>query len=214
MSPRLDTLAALTDVVMTAPRKADRRLVALAGAPGSGKSTLADHLAQAMTQRGCHAQVVPMDGFHLDNRILSGLDLLARKGAPDTFDVKGFARLAAALGAGMPVYYPLFDRARDIAIAGAGCLQDECDTVIVEGNYLLLDARHWRDLTPFWDLTVRLDVPLSVLRQRLVGRWLKEGLPQKVAVARAEGNDLKNAQAIAGQALPCDVIFDGQASYV
>ena len=214
MSRQIDSLDALAEVVLDAPRKERRRLVALAGAPGSGKSTLADHLAAALRARGCVAQVVPMDGFHVDNRILSAMGMLERKGAPETFDAQGFVRLAAALGRQTPVYYPLFDRSRDIAVAGAGCLNEGCDTVIVEGNYLLLDAPNWRDLSRFWDVSVRLDVPLSILRERLVERWLAEGVPQDAAIARAEGNDLRNAQAIQAQALPSDLIFNGTASYV
>lgn len=212
MSQRVDSVEALAEQVQATPRRSDRRLVALAGAPGSGKSTLAEKLAQALTARGCHAQVVPMDGFHLDNRILTALDLLDRKGAPETFDVAGFARLMQALGSGTPVYYPLFDRTRDIAIAGAAQLESGCDTVIVEGNYLLLDADHWRSLSTFWDLRVRLDVDLPTLRQRLIDRWLDEGLTEHAAIARAEGNDLRNAQLIQSHALPCDVIFNASGS--
>ncbi|WP_300014041.1 nucleoside/nucleotide kinase family protein [uncultured Roseobacter sp.] len=212
MSLRLDSVDALAEQVLATPRASNRRLVALAGAPGSGKSTLAEKLAQVLTTRGAKAQVVPMDGFHLDNRILTALDLLDRKGAPETFDATGFARLMQALGSETPVYYPLFDRTRDIAIAGAGQLEGDCDTVIVEGNYLLLDADHWRSLSAFWDLRVRLDVDLATLRQRLIDRWLDEGLTEHAAIARAEGNDLRNAQLIQSHSLPCDVVFDASGS--
>lgn len=212
MSQGLDTLAALTEAILAAPRKAQRRLIALAGAPGSGKSTLAAELVAALNRQGCAAQVVPMDGFHLDNRILSDLDLLARKGAPETFDVAGFARLVAALGTDPQVFYPLFDRTRDIAIAGAGRLDSACDTVVVEGNYLLLDASEWRALAGHWDLAVRLEVSLPVLRQRLIDRWLDEGLNETAAIARAEGNDLENARLVTEQMLPSDVVFAPKGS--
>ncbi|MBW4710109.1 AAA family ATPase [Roseobacter sp. YSTF-M11] len=203
----MESLSALRDAVLIAPRQSDRRLVALAGAPGSGKSTLAHHLAEALDRAGSPSQVVPMDGFHLDNRLLEPQGLLDRKGAPETFDAKGLCRLVAALGGQSPVYYPLFDRTRDIAIAGAGVLQDDCDTVIVEGNYLLFDAPEWRALSQYWDVSVRLDVPLHVLRSRLVDRWLNEGLDKSDAIARAEGNDLKNAQRIDANRLPCDLLY-------
>ncbi|MEP2641462.1 nucleoside/nucleotide kinase family protein [Roseobacter sp.] len=207
-------LGPLAARIMAAPRKSKRRLVALAGPPGSGKSTLAEALAGALREAGCTPQVVPMDGFHLDNRILTGLGLLDRKGAPDTFDVAGFARLMAALGDQTPVYYPVFDRTRDIAIAGAGTLDAHCDTVIVEGNYLLLDAPGWADLSAGWDISVRLDVPIDILRQRLVDRWLHEGLAPAAALARAEGNDLKNARLVQEQSVLADVVFDATAPYI
>ncbi|WP_300061253.1 AAA family ATPase [uncultured Roseobacter sp.] len=207
MSRTIETLDALIDVIRAAPRRAQRRLIAVAGAPGSGKSTLADRLAEALTANGCAAEVVPMDGFHLDNTQLTRMGLLDRKGAPETFDVGGFRRLAEALGAETPVYYPRFDRSRDIAIAGVGCLQADCDTVIVEGNYLQLDAPGWRDLRSLWDLSIRLDVSMETLRLRLIDRWLTEGMPQEAAVARAEGNDLRNARLVNEQSLAADILF-------
>lgn len=212
MSQTLDSFDALVRAVQEAPRQARRRLVAVAGAPGSGKSTLAERLAGALNSAGCAAEVVPMDGFHLDNTQLTQMGLLERKGAPETFDVGGFQRLAAALGDESPVYYPRFDRSRDIAIAGAGCLDDASDTVLVEGNYLLLDAPGWRDLSQIWDVRIQLDVPMDTLRTRLIERWLGEGLAPDAAVARAEGNDLRNARLVVETALPADIIFSEAAS--
>lgn len=212
MSTTLTSLAALTNYVRGAPCKDTRRVVAIAGAPGSGKSTLAERLATQLREQGTRTQVVPMDGFHLDNRLLEPMGLLHRKGAPETFDVAGFGRLVAVLGAGSSVYYPLFDRSRDISIGGAGVLDAACDTVIVEGNYLLLDAPQWRDIAPLWDVTINLSVPEPVLRQRLIDRWLEEGFAHEDAVARAEANDLVNARRVVAQALPCDVVFENAFS--
>ena len=69
---------------------ARRFLVAIAGPPGAGKSTMADELAAALRDRGESAEVLPMDGFHMDNALLAARGLLARKGVPDSFDVRGF----------------------------------------------------------------------------------------------------------------------------
>lgn len=182
-----------------------RALVAVAGPPGSGKSTLADALARACAAQGRPARVVPMDGFHLDNRLLRADGLLARKGAPETFDLGGFSRLIAALERDETVHYPLFDRTRDIAIAGAGRIGAADDLVIVEGNYLLFDVPGWRDLARHWSLAVWLHVPAEVLRQRLIDRWLAEGLEPPAARARAEGNDLANAALVNGARLAADV---------
>lgn len=204
------TTPPLSDIVAqirAAPRSGKRRLVALAGAPASGKSTLADALSDALRATGCAAMVVPMDGFHLHNQILIDRGLLDRKGAPETFDAAGFVHLIERLHTEEEVFFPLFDRARDIAIAGAGLVDRTCDTVIVEGNYLLFDAPVWRDLQQHWDLSFRLDVPIDVLKARLEARWLAHGLSQSQAEARAAQNDLANAKLVAQAALTADGII-------
>ncbi len=152
-----------------------------------------------------------MDGFHLHNPILVERGLLARKGAPETFDAMGFLHLAGRLGREPEVAFPLFDRARDIAIAGAGIVDEACETVIVEGNYLLFDAPVWRDLRPLWDLAVLIDVSIDTLRARLVERWLAHGLSQAEATTRAEGNDLANAERVNGALLAADLRWTGNA---
>lgn len=205
MSETADTTDALITRIL-ACRSANRRcLVGLAGAPGSGKSTLADNVAQGLADTGAQVQVVPMDGFHLDNSLLTKRDLLESKGTPESFDFGGFQRLILALAHDTDVYYPVFDRTRDIAIAGKGHVGPECSIVLVEGNYLLLDEPGWRDLAPLWDLSVRLREPLATLRARLIKRWLAHGLDQAAAKARAEGNDLTNAARIQAAALPADL---------
>ncbi|QDC07855.1 nucleoside/nucleotide kinase family protein [Oceanicola sp. D3] len=205
MTRTLASLPALQEAVLATPKAGRRRVVALAGAPASGKSTLADALCTSLKEAGERAQVVPMDGFHLHNPILVERGLLARKGAPETFDAPGFLHLVQRLRDEAEVAFPLFDRARDIAIAGAGLVDEACDTVIVEGNYLLFDRPVWRDLRPHWDLAVRIDVEIATLRERLVARWHDYGLSGPEATARAEGNDLANAQLVAEAMLPADI---------
>ncbi|MGB3244854.1 MAG: nucleoside/nucleotide kinase family protein [Sulfitobacter sp.] len=209
MNGDIPTLEALTERVLNAPFEGRRRLVALAGTPASGKSTLAAALAGALVQEGAKAQVVPMDGFHLDNLLLVPSGLLARKGAPQTFDAAGFIHLVQRLAVEDDVVYPLFDRASDRAIAGAGVVNGDCDTVIVEGNYLLFDADPWRQLAASWDLSILLAPPMQVLRERLVARWLAHGLTKDAAIARAEENDLANAATILAAALPADITLGG-----
>ena len=68
-----------------------------------------------MSQRYSEGEVVvvPMDGYHLSNRILRLLGRADRKGAPDTFDVASFVsvlqRVRDAVGRD-DVYYPVFHR--------------------------------------------------------------------------------------------------------
>jgi len=199
------TLDTLCDRIVVARRTPHRRLIAFAGPPASGKSTLADRACDALRARGHAAEVVPMDGFHLDNRLLDADGLRNTKGAPATFDAAGVLRLVRALQSDDEVIYPLFDRTRDIAIAGAGRVPADCDTVLVEGNYLLYDAPIWRDLAPLWSLSIALTPPLALLRTRLVARWLEHGLDPGAAALRADQNDMQNAQLIERHRLPADL---------
>ncbi|WP_255471177.1 nucleoside/nucleotide kinase family protein [Paracoccus sp. M683] len=175
-----------------------RAVVALAGAPGSGKSTL----AEALVARVPGAVLLPMDGFHLDNRLLDQRGLRARKGSPETFDASGFVAVMNRVRAGGEVVFPVFDRGRDLAIAGAGVIDAGTRLVVVEGNYLLLDADPWRGAR--YDLTVMLDVPEAELRRRLTARW--QG--QTAADAEAHlANDMTNATLVLRGSRAADLVL-------
>jgi fructokinase len=186
-------------------RDRPRTVIAVAGPPASGKSTLAEALTATLNARGISAKVVPMDGFHLDNSILEERGLLARKGAPETFDAEGFIALVRRLKQGGNVSIPLFDRRRDTSVQDADMVPGDCAVIVVEGNYLLFDEHPWRELAGLWDLSVGLHVPVEELRRRLVQRWLDHGLSEADAVARTESNDLPNEKRVRGASLPADV---------
>lgn len=188
---------ALLDRIASLPGA--RVLVAVAGAPGSGKSTL----AEALVDRLADAVLVPMDGFHLDDRVLKARGLQARKGAVETFDAEGFAALAHRLAdGGAEVVHPVFDRDREIAIAGAAVVAPQHRIVVVEGNYLLLDQAPWNRVR--YDLTVRLDVPEAELARRLRARWQSYGKSDARIAAHLD-NDLANARLVCRNSRAADV---------
>lgn len=189
------------------PFTGDRQLVAIGGAPASGKSTLSERLAKAVSQQGIKVAVVPMDGFHLDNRLLDQRTLRSRKGAPETFDATGFVALMERIKQGGEVVYPLFDRARDLAIAGAAAVEEGCELAIVEGNYLLFQESPWDALQPIWDLSIWLNTPEETILERCIQRWLDNDHSPEQARARAEGNDLLNARRVVAARAAADINF-------
>ena len=187
-----------------------RRIIAIAGAPGSGKSTLAETLVTRLNaaQPG-RAALCPMDGFHYDDAVLQARGRRPWKGAPDTFDVGGLRALLARLKARdeAEVAVPLFDRTLEISRAGAAIIPQSADTIVCEGNYLLLDRAPWTGLAPFWDLTVLIEVPDAELRRRLTDRWEHYGLSPADIAHKLDGNDLPNGRMVMADSITPAVIL-------
>ena len=187
-----------------------RCIIAVAGAPGSGKSTLAERLASRINEASPgSAAVLPMDGYHFDDRVLVSRGLRARKGAPETFDVGGLLHMLGRLKRNEEdeIAVPVFDRALEIARAGASLIPRTVSRVIVEGNYLLLDRPPWRGLRAFFDTTVAIAVPEDVLRQRLIERWQGYGLTPEEVEAKLELNDLPNGRFVASNSVAADFVL-------
>ena len=195
-----------------AQRRAGSRLVVgIAGPPASGKSTLAaavvSHINMADGKTG--AALLPMDGYHLDNGLLGVRGLLDRKGAPETFDSRGFCNAVLGLQAtDREIFFPSFDRGRDIAIANSICIGPDVDVVVVEGNYLLLQSDPWAGLREAFAITVFLSPGLEILKGRLQSRWIEHGLDPQAALDRVTGNDLPNAELVLANSGPADVVLD------
>ena len=183
---------------------AGRFIVAICGPPGSGKSTISSLL---VTRLGKCAKVVPMDGFHLDNRQLKSLDLLHRKGAPETFDVFGFLELVKDIRRTENLSFPVFDRDADQTIRDADNLGPKHKIIIIEGNYLLLNKYPWSDLKDHFDLSVCLEVSDVDLEKRLTDRWIAYGLDPSSASARALRNDMRNVRYVKKHSILPDYRF-------
>ena len=187
--------------------KRDRNLIAIAGPPGAGKSTVAEIVTDLMNEKLMKTSLVPMDGFHLDNKTLKKANLLDRKGAPETFDVKGFTELVKNLGYKKSLRAPLFDRSSDEVVKNARKIPAEQEYIIAEGNYLLLNKDYWRDLYNYWDYKVFISVDKNILKSRLIERWLSENHTYSEAEARVLKNDLVNANIVNSNRLNATVEF-------
>jgi pantothenate kinase len=195
---------ALADEIRRRAEGRERFIVAIAGPPGAGKSTLADAVVQAL---GPGARVVPMDGFHYDDRVLDARGHRARKGAPHTFDATGFLHLMGRLRTGEEVAIPVFDRTMELARAAADVVVPSDRILIVEGNYLLLDDAPWSGLAPHFDFTVFLDVPMDELERRLIARGQSHGRSPEAASDWASSNDIPNARIVLTRSRPADLVI-------
>ena len=187
------------------PARETRKMIAVVGAPGAGKSTISAPLLAGLAKAGARAAVIPMDGYHLDDRILGPRGDLPRKGEPHTYDVGGFRAMIDRVARGDTVYIPVFDRSREIAIAGAEEIGAEIDTLVVEGNYLLLQDGDWAGIADRWDISLFLDVPEEVLERRLMARWRDLGMSEDQARTKVAGNDLINMRTVLDRSAPADI---------
>ena len=188
-----------------------RLIVALAGPPGAGKSTIASVLRdRCVNELGASTEIVPMDGFHLDDSVLRARNLLARKGAENTFDVGGLVALLRRIRADTEdeIAGPVFDRALELSRAGALIVTRLTRIIIVEGNYLLLDSAPWTALRGLFDISVRIRTPQGLLRRRLVDRWKQFDLPSEDIARKVEGNDLPNGEMVDTSSIAPDLWLD------
>ena len=131
---------------------------------------------------------------------------MPRKGAPETFDVRGFADIVRAVRAGdQEVLVPVFDRDREIAIASARSIAPQDRIVLVEGNYLLLDRAPWSGLAPLFDFSIFVSPSMEELERRLTARWQGYNLDAAGIDWKLNGNDLPNARLVVDNSGPADL---------
>jgi pantothenate kinase len=178
-------------------RSTDRYLIGIVGKPGAGKSTLSAYLLEQL--HSSEVTVVPMDGYHFSNAVLQALGRADRKGAPDTFDVAGFASLLQRIRneKSVDIYYPVFDRSIEESIAAQGVVTKETKVVIVEGNYLLHDSGGWEVIANLLDELWFIDVDDEKRLERLIARHIAFGKSPADAQSWSLGSDEVNARTIA-----------------
>ncbi|UGQ13628.1 nucleoside/nucleotide kinase family protein [Yinghuangia sp. ASG 101] len=200
-----DVLRLLSD---RAPREGARLVLGLAGPPAAGKSTLARHLVRAVRDRlgDGVAAYVPLDGFHLSTAQLRRLGRLDRKGAPDTFDVCGYAALLHRLvtETDHDVFVPDYDRTLHEPIAARHVVPARTRLIITEGNYLADDAADWREARRYIHTLWYLDAPDAVRETRLMDRQLAGGKDESAARAWVLRSDRRNGDRVKPTRGRCD----------
>ncbi|KAL7539070.1 hypothetical protein ACHAXR_013275 [Thalassiosira sp. AJA248-18] len=211
--------------------------VCIAGGPGSGKSTLSSAVVQRINEKmqavndegdgpdddgpdaaSLSAVVLPMDGFHYSRSQLQSMgsspdcdynyeELLARRGAPWTFDAKGCIAAFAQARQNGKASLPIYSRVKSDPVPDGVQLQPNTKIVLLEGNYLLAwDDERWAPLQSnnVFDETWYISCKsLGEQRERLVMRHLETWSEEKTklwgegaagAGAKADANDMLNLE--------------------
>ena len=206
--PLLEKLSALKR------RKAGRILVMLAAPPGAGKSTLSSFLRRLSREQTelVPVQTIGMDGFHRRQEYLLSHDtvrdgrrmpMVEIKGAPETFDLEKLTEAVKRVAAGEICGWPAYNRLLHNPTENAETVDG--DIVLLEGNYLLLDADGWRDLKQYADYTVSVAAGEELLRTRLISRRIKTGAEEEAAVRFVDFSDMPNVRLCLERTMPADL---------
>jgi pantothenate kinase len=194
-----------------------RWMLGIAGVGGSGKTTLAQRLTLGLNLRAGRkaAQTLPMDGFHLPNRILDAAGLRPRKGSPATFNVDAFVELLRWLRdpPAHPITAPAYSREIHDPVPDAIAVEPTTTLLIVEGNYLLLEEGKWSEVRGLLDEVWFLATPLDEAMRRMRARHIAGGSTAAEADRKIAINDWPNAERIAATASRADrrlVVVEGR----
>jgi len=196
----IDKLAAeLLETLSNSPVR-NRYFLGITGCPAAGKSVLAKKLTDEINSRTGDdlAAVVPMDGFHLPNNILKKRGLIKSKGAPETFDADSFVELINRLyeSPDQSIMCPAYDRRTHDPVENAITIQPGNRLIIVEGNYLLLNASPWSTIHTKMNEVWYIDAPIKTVKERLFHRHVSGGASKDEAERKVASVDLSNAELI------------------
>ncbi len=182
----------------------NRRVIAmLAAPPGTGKSTLVSFLAYLAKEiiPEKKVQAIGMDGFHKRQEYLTShttivdgkeLPMVDIKGAPITFDLDGLKAKIKELLLKDICMWPQYDRLLHNPVEDA--IVVDGDIVLLEGNYLLLEAEGWSDISDLADYTISIVADPDMLRERLIARKIASGNSRDKAEKFVDFSDMANVK--------------------
>ncbi|MSO25916.1 MAG: nucleoside/nucleotide kinase family protein [Candidatus Nanopelagicaceae bacterium] len=189
-------------------KESERIIIGVVGKPGAGKSTLTSYLLDNLVKD--KAVLVPMDGYHLSNKLLAEHGSSDRKGAYDTFDATGFSELMKRIKFDLKsdIYFPIFHREVEESIVAEGVVLKDTKLVITEGNYLLLDKYGWQDISSFITESWYIEINDNLRWERLMARSIRYGRSPESAHAWTHGSDEVNAKVVESTKNRADVILN------
>jgi type I pantothenate kinase len=155
-------------------------LIGLAGSVAVGKSTASRALRELLSRWPHHPRVdvVTTDGFLYPTAVLEERGLMARKGFPESYDVRALVAFVRDLKAGKDrVTSPVYSHLVYDIVPGEAKVVERPDVVIVEGLNVL-QANPGPDGPPrvfvsdFFDFTIYVDAETADVRSWYVERFL------------------------------------------
>jgi type I pantothenate kinase len=156
-------------------------VIGIAGSVAVGKSTIARMLQALLGRWPDHPRVdlVTTDGFLFSNNELEARGLMARKGFPESYDVRALMRFLAELKAGSPkVRAPRYSHLTYDIVDDEEIVLAAPDIVIVEGvNVLQTPSRRGRAeasvvVSDFFDFSIYVEAAEADLERWYVDRLL------------------------------------------
>ncbi|HBM74827.1 MAG TPA: nucleoside/nucleotide kinase family protein [Clostridiaceae bacterium] len=194
-------------------RLSRRAVVFLTAPPAVGKSTLSLFLEKLSHEiKGViPIQSLSLDGFHYPNDYLKKKKIVFQgkehylyeiKGMPETFDLDKCKSYLKRIK-NENIRWPIYDRNIHDVVMDQILVEEQI--VLVEGNWLLLDERGWRDLKQFCDYSIFISPYKKVLKDRLIHRKMKGGLNYKEALNFYIRSDSKNIERVMEHRLKADL---------
>ncbi len=182
-------------------------VIGVAGSVAVGKSTTARILRELLTRWPGTPKVdlVTTDGFLLPNAELERRGILARKGFPESYDVRALLRFVTDVKSGRPeVTAPVYSHLTYDIVPGAEIVVRRPDVLIMEGLNVLQPARVRADgrqgvaVSDFFDFSIYVDARTEEVQHWYVNRFLRL---RETAFARPESYFHRYAQLTDGEAV-------------
>jgi type I pantothenate kinase len=171
------TLHTATDTFLGGLPAPTPYVIGIAGSVAVGKSTFARILRALLARWPDHPRVdlVHTDGFLLPNRVLEARGLLARKGFPESYDVRRLVQFVADIRTAQgAVHAPVYSHQAYDILEGEFQVVDRPDIVIVEGLNLLQRGDAGRTfVSDFFDFSIYVDADEADIERWYVERFLR-----------------------------------------
>jgi putative kinase len=206
----------LADLLVQKSSEQRRFIIGIAGPPGSGKTAFTSILTAVINARIGHeaAVNVGLDGWHFRNSYLEThtvlrdgtlIPLRRVKGAPESFDTASALSFLRSARQGKALAYPLYSRERHDPISSAGSITQQHQIILMEGNYLLLNAPGWEEFRNLFDLSIFITAPRDELVAALRARHIRGGKDPDTVEKHLQFSDLPNLELIMSQSAPPDI---------